>query len=131
VLATGVYSADPDLRCEILEVKRVSGNAVNVRWRLLNAAGQPGGQTSGAAAKPIRYDFTWEQLYFIDPAENKKYQYLTDSAGKRILDVYSGELAPGQQRLSWARFPAPPGASTKISISIPHFAPFEDVPISP
>jgi hypothetical protein len=70
-------------------------------------------------------------LYYIDPAENKKYQFLTDSAGHRILDVYEGEYAPGQQRVQWAKFPAPPVSSTKISITLPKFPPFEDIPISP
>ncbi len=88
------------------------------------------------AASPVRpasrfnYNFGWEQLYFVDPAENKKYQFLTDSAGNRILEVFYGNLAPGQQRLNWAKFPAPPANSNKITIHIPHFAPFEDIPIS-
>ncbi len=64
------YSADPDWRCDILEVKRVSDGALNIRWRIINTAGQPGGLT-GTAAKSIRYDFGWDQIYFIDPAENK------------------------------------------------------------
>lgn len=129
VLASAQYSADPDLRCDILEVKRVSGGALNIRWRIINTVSQAGGLT-GTAAKPIRYDLSWDQLYFIDPAENKKYQYLTDSAGKRILEVFYGDLAPGQQRLNWAKFPAPPASSSKITIQIPHFAPFDDVPVS-
>ena len=130
VLATAQFSADPDLRAEILEVKRVSGGTLNVRWRLVNGAPQGGGLT-GAGGKPISYDFNWDQIYFVDPAENKKYQYLTDSAGNRILEVFYGSLEPGQQRLNWAKFPAPPASSNKISLYLPKFAPFEDLPISP
>jgi hypothetical protein len=129
-LATAQFSADPDLRAEILEVKRVSGGTLNVRWRLVNGAPQGGGLT-GAGGKPISYDFNWDQIYFVDPAENKKYQYLTDSAGNRILEVFYGSLEPGQQRLNWAKFPAPPASSNKISLYLPKFAPFEDLPISP
>jgi len=129
VLASAQFSADPDLRCDILEVKRVSGGALNIRWRLVNTAGQGGGLT-GTTAKPITYDFGWDQIYFIDPAENKKYNFLTDSTGKRILEVFYGSIAPGQQRLNWAKFPAPPASSTKITIQIPNFAPFDDVPVS-
>jgi len=129
VLASAQYSADPDLRCDILEVKRVSGGALNIRWRLVNTMGQGGGLTGGTG-KSINYNFGWEQLYFIDPAENKKYQFLTDSSGKRILEVFYGNLGPGQQRLNWAKFPAPPASSTKITIQIPQFAPFDDVPVS-
>ena len=129
VLASAQYSADPDLRCDILEVKRVSGGALNVRWRLVNTA-SPGVGLTGTAAKPIPYDFGWDDIYYIDPAENKKYQYLKDSAGKRILEVFYGSLEPGKQRMNWAKFPAPPMSSTKISIQIPNFAPFDDIPVS-
>jgi hypothetical protein len=129
VLATGQYSADPDLRAEILEVKRVSGGTLNVRWRIVYGAAQPGGLT-GTAGKPVYYNFSWEQIYYVDPAENKKYQFLVDSGGNRILEVFHGNLAPGQQRMNWAKFPAPPASSNKISLYIPNFAPFEDLPIS-
>jgi hypothetical protein len=129
-LATAQYSQDPDLRCDLLEVKRVSGGALLVRWRIINTAGGGSSGLTATAAKPIRYDFNWEELFFIDPAENKRYQFLTDSGGNRILDVWYGDLAPGQQRVNWAKFPAPPPNSTKISLSLPKFPPFEDVPVS-
>jgi len=137
VLATAQSSADPDLHCELLEVKRISGGALMIRWRIVNAAGQPnasatGGFANPTAAKAIRYFFSgWEQLYYIDPAENKEYLPLSDSQNNRILDVpYDLTLQPGQQRLNWAKFPAPPAGSAKISVAIPNFAPFEDAPVA-
>jgi hypothetical protein len=129
-LASAEYSQDPTLRCELLEAKRVSGGALLVRWRIVNGAGAGGGGLVSTTTKSIGYSFHWEELFYIDPAENKRYQFLTDSAGHRILEVFDGELAPGQQRANWAKFPAPPATSTKISIQIPRFPPFEDVPIS-
>jgi hypothetical protein len=130
VLASAQYSQDPDLRCDLLEARRVSGGALLVRWRIVNTTtGQSGGLTA-TAPKAIRYDFDWNELFFIDPAENKRYQFLTDSANHRISDVWYGDLPAGQQRGSWAKFPAPPASSTKISVTIPRFPPFEDVPIS-
>jgi hypothetical protein len=132
VIASAQFSQDPDLRCDLLEAKRVSGGALLVRWRIVNTAGQGGGGglVSSTAAKPIRYTFDWNELFYIDPAENKRYQFLTDSGGHRILEVWEGDLEAGKQRLNWAKFPAPPASSTKISISIPRFAPFEDVPLN-
>ncbi len=132
VLATAQYSQDPDLRCDLLEVKRVSGGALMVRWRIINTAGQAGagGFASTSGGKAIPYRFSWDQLFVIDPAENKKYLPLTDSKNDRIAEVWEGDLAPGQQRLDWAKFPAPPPGSTKISVTIPKFAPFEDVPVA-
>jgi hypothetical protein len=128
-LASGEYSNDPNLRCDLLEVKRVSGGALNVKWRVVNTVGAGSGLT-GTAASPISYRFSWNQLYYTDPAENKKYGFLTDSAGNQILQVFEGNYAAGQQRTNWAKFPAPPATSKKITIHIPQFPPFDDVPIS-
>jgi hypothetical protein len=129
VLATAEYSDDPGLKAEILEVKRVSGGALLIRWRIVNGEGGAGGLTADEG-KSIKYDFGWDELFVIDPAENKKYGFLVDTEGNRILDVYYGTLEAGQQRANWAKFPAPPASSGKISITIPGFPPFEDVPVS-
>lgn len=118
-LGSAQYNADPDLRCDLMEVKRVSGNALMVRWRIVNTG-----------AKGIYYNFDWKDVYYIDPAENKRYAYLSDSEGNKILDIKWGSINTGEQWLAWAKFPAPPPTSTKISISIGGFAPFEDVPVA-
>lgn len=137
VLGTAQFARDPDLRCDLLEVKRISGSALMIRWRIINTAGQPNASGSGGLANPtpakeIHYYFGgWDQLYYIDPAENKKYLPLTNSQDNRILDVaYDVTLQPGQQRLNWVRFPAPPPGSAKISVTIPNFVPFEDTPVA-
>jgi hypothetical protein len=113
----------------LLEVKHVSGGAVLVKWRVVNTTVAQGGMTA-TPPKPIYYDGAWADLYYIDPVENKKYAYLTDAGGARILEVFFGDLPAGQQRTSWAKFPAPPPTSTKIAVHIPAFPPFEDVPLS-
>src|SRR5271165_5464492 len=110
VLARGQFSEDPDLRCDLLEVKRLSGGALIVRWRIINTAGQTEGLTA-SKPKTIRYDFDWVKLYYIDPAENKKDQFQTDTAGSSILEVVYGDLKAGNQRLNRAKFPAPPATS--------------------
>jgi len=126
-LANSQSSKDPDLRCDLMEVRRVSGGALLIKWRLVNAAPQ---------AKTLSYYSGWNvrynpaALYYIDPAENKKYSNLTDTDGNGILAVFQGDIPPGEQRGSWAKFPAPPATSGKISVNIPDFPPFEDVSIS-
>src|SRR3990172_2542759 len=68
ILASAHYSADPDLRCDLLEVKRVSGGALRIRWRIVNTAG--GQQQTGLVAgqpKSIHYDFN-----LGDKSEKKK-----------------------------------------------------------
>ena len=130
-IASATFSEDPALRCDLLEVKRVSGGALRIRWRVVNTAGAQAQGLTATASKPIYYNFSWDEIYYIDPAENKKYGYLTDSEGNRILQAFYGGLPAGQQRENWAKFPAPPLTSTKISINIPRFPPFEDVTITP
>jgi hypothetical protein len=118
VIASAQYSNDPTLRCDLLEVKRVSGGALLARWRFVNIG-----------TKPVGYDFSWDDIYYIDPAGNKKYSNLTID-GKRILDMWWGTLPPGEQRVMWAKYPAPAPTSKRISLNIPKFTPFEDVPVS-
>ena len=119
-IATGNYSGNSAIRADLLEVRRVSGGALLVKWRVTNTS----------ADKPAAYDFSWTDIYYVDPAENKKYGYLTDSEGNRILDIWWGTLQPGEQKENWAKFPAPPPTSSKISITLPKFPPFEDAPVS-
>ena len=131
-IASAQFGADPNLRCDLLEVKRTSGGALLVRWRLINTVGAQAstGLVAGGPSKPIYYNFDWPELYYTDPAENKKYAFLTDSDNNRILDVFYGNFEAGQQHLNWAKFPAPPPTSNKITVFIPKFMPFEDVSVS-
>lgn len=128
VIASESYSADAGLRCDLLEVRRVSGGAVRIKWRLVNTSEK----TMTTEGKTITYNWSgWENLYYIDPAENKKYGFLTDTEGNRILDiVYGHAFKAGEQKTQWAKFPAPPPTSSKITVHIPAFTPFEDVPVS-
>jgi len=118
VIASAQYSNDPNLRCDLLELKRVSGNALLARWRIVNTG-----------AKPISYEFSWDDIYYIDPVPNKKYNNLTID-GKKILDMWWGTLQPGEQHMMWAKYPAPPPTSKRISLNVPKFTPFEDAPVS-
>jgi hypothetical protein len=132
-IASAQFSEDPSLRADLLEVKRVSGGGLLVRWRIVDTAGaqQGSGLVASAAPKPINYnDWSWSDLYYTDPAENKKYSVLTDTDGQRLIDVYSGNVSPGEVHENWAKFPAPPATSTKVTIYIPKFPPFEDTPVS-
>ncbi len=118
VIASAQYSNDPNLRCDLLELKRVSGNALLARWRIVNTG-----------AKPISYEFSWDDIYYIDPVPNKKYNNLTID-GKKILDMWWGTLQPGEQHMMWAKYPGPPPTSKRISLNVPKFTPFEDAPVS-
>jgi hypothetical protein len=136
-IATSYFATDPDLHCDLLQAKRISGGAVMITWRLINSAAPPTASLSGTTtAKRIYYNMGAGDheggFYFVDPAENKKYFILTDSANHMIAGIPGTmNLDPGQQSMRWAKLPAPPATSSKISISVPGCAPpFEDVPLS-
>ena len=94
-IASAQFGGNPGLRCDLLEVKRTSGGALLLRWRLVNTGGQAStGLVAGGSSKPIYYNFDWQELYYTDPAENKKYAYLTDSENNKILDIFWGTSTP-------------------------------------
>lgn len=129
VLASAEFNNDPQLRADLLEVKRVSGGSLTVRWRVVNTAAAPQGMVA-STAKPIYYKYEYHQLYYTDPAENKKYGFLSDTQQNRLIQVFEGNFEAGQQRGNWAKFPAPPATSKKITIHIPNFPPFEDIAVA-
>jgi hypothetical protein len=131
VLARQPFNSDPDLTCEVLEVRRVSGGAVLLKWRLVRASATSGSAVAGE--KGIWHNWSWADVYFTDPAENKKYSGLKDTAGSWLAQGPFGghSYKPGGQQAMWMKFPAPPETSTKVTFIFPGFPPFEDVPVGP
>jgi hypothetical protein len=130
-LASQQYNQNSDLRCDVLEVRRVSGGALLIRWRLIRAAAAAGGGlVAGQQPATIYHNWVWDGVYFTDPAENKKYEGLKDSAGQWISQGDAKYYAPGDQQGVWMKFPAPPPSSNKITFVFPGFPPFEDLPVS-
>jgi hypothetical protein len=78
----------------------------------------------------------WQEVYFLDTQDKKKYQVLKDSQGIFLAapDNGSHEIdarVPGAGKvLVWFKFPAPPASTTKINLVVPGVLPFEDLPIS-
>ncbi len=82
--------------------------------------------------------FEFRQVYYTDLKERKKYFGLKDSKGAYIagpkFDTAVGgrfwfKLQPGEKRIMWVKFPAPPPTTESIDLFIPGFLPFEDVPL--
>jgi hypothetical protein len=128
VLASQPYNQNPELRCDVLEVRRVSGGALLIRWRVSRPAAPPG---SGATAdKGIYHGWGWDGVYYTDPTENKKYMGLKDSTNVYLAQGDNKNYAPGDQQVMWMKFQAPPPNSSKITFVFPGFPPFEDLPVS-
>lgn len=83
----------------------------------------------------------YQDVYFIDPKENKKYMSLKDAQDASIAgpvdNTYyckSGrldrDLGAGQQAMIWLKFPAPASGASEIDFSFPNFLPLEGVNIT-
>lgn len=132
VLATtdGEY---PDVKVEVTELKRTSGNTVTLKFTIINDSSEKMG---------FSYDFGEEGKYgtidfnsvggvnLVDAAGKKKYLVLRDSNGKCVCSRNLNGVEPGSRAKLYAKFPAPPESVEKITVEIPHFIPMDDVPIS-
>lgn len=115
----------------LVEVKRTSGDSVTIKWLYRNKTQQDKTLSTATSSWVDPYRLSYE-AYLIDPVNKKKYLVLKDAEGKPIAARHASNISvpAGQLLNTWAKFPAPPADVTKISIYIPHVAPFEDIPIS-
>lgn len=112
-----------NIEVALLEVKRTSGDTVTVKWSFRN---------KGDAAQEIE-KLVSDEHYLVDAAAKKKYFVVKDSQGKWVAlnrDFNNINLKEGQTFKMWAKFPAPPAATEKITVYIRGTPPFEDVPIA-
>jgi len=116
----------PGITVTIQELKR-SSNALTLRFVMANNSNQ---------SFATYYYFFESQahsvdgIHLIDPVGKKKYFVVRDSDGACVCSREVQSIAPGAQSVLWAKFPAPPDEVQKITVEIPHFPPFEDVPVS-
>jgi hypothetical protein len=66
----------------------------------------------------------------IDGTNKKKYFVMRDGDGACLCSRNVPAIATGSQAVLWAKFPVPPDDVQKITVEIPHFPPFEDVPLT-
>jgi hypothetical protein len=111
----------------LLEVKRASGDTVNVRWEYRNKTG-----TSKQVQQNYNPQELGEESYLIDAVNKKKFLVVRDAESHAVSAKHPGvrDVGPNETWTTWAKFPAPPESVTKISVYVPHAAPFEDVAIS-
>jgi hypothetical protein len=118
------------VRVEVVELKRVSGGTVNLKFVLINDAEKSldFGYAFGDGGA-VDYN-TIGGVHLIDAAGKKKYFVIRDSEKKCVCSRDLKSVAPKSRMNLWAKFPAPPEDVQKITVVIPHFIPMDDVPIS-
>jgi len=129
VLATADGEA-PGLRVEVMELKRVSGGTVNLKFVMINDSDKS--MSFGYRfIEPGTQDYAnIGGVHLIDAAGKKKYFVVRDSAKSCVCSKGLTDLEPKSRMNLWAKFPAPPDNVEKIGVVIPHFMPLDDVSIS-
>ena len=134
VLATEPYRLQ-GIEVSLLDVKRASGDTLNVYWRVSNQSSATQELVKCSTGWYCKYQLAagnWgDGIYIIDSANQRK--HLVVRTDKKPV-VSSSEtplsIEPGSSINLWAKFPAPPLEVRKVSIYIPGVAPMEDIPIS-
>ena len=91
----------------------------------------------------VELSYPVAEVYYIDPADQKKYHVLKDSSGKWIAAPVNNygkvgnvgftsplKMKPGAKQVVWFKFPAPGPESASIDLSVPGLLPLDGLPIS-
>ena len=123
----------PDVRVEVKELKRTSGNTVTLKFAIINDSAEDLDFSNNfrEEGKYAHIDYGGiGGVHLIDAVGKKKYLVLRDTEGKCVCSSGMKSVQPGSHINLYAKFPGPPENVEKISIVIPHFIPMDDVSIS-
>ena len=116
----------------LMEVKRSSGNTLNVYWNYTNSSSEEKKLTDECSGWYCKYMLGGD-AYIIDNSNQKKH-LVVRADGRPISSELSlgwkNTIAPGNRINVWAKFPAPPKDVETISVYIPGIPPIEDVQIT-
>ena len=91
----------------------------------------------------IEEDYPVSEVYYIDPAENKKYSVMQDENGKWIANPVNNQgkigvvgrdwglgIEHGTSKVMWFKFPEPASGGDSINLVVPNITPFDGLPVS-
>jgi hypothetical protein len=117
---------DSDLSGISMELTSVqkTGDTIMIRFKYISTRDKPT-RIDNEAGQQV------SDMYYVDAKNKKKYPIIKDTESKPLSSnlVYF-EVAAGETKAGWAKFPAPPPDVTAISVYIPGAPPFENVPIA-
>lgn len=119
------------VRVVVTELKRSSGDTVNLKFVLINDSDEKLTLSSSYLGAGTGPDYkSVGGVHLVEPVGKKKYLVVRDAQGNCLCSTNIEDSRPKTRVNLWAKFPAPPAGVQKISIVIPHFSPMDDVPIS-
>lgn len=121
----------PGIRVEVVELKRTSGDTVNLKFAMINDSDEDMSFSYDFGEDKKTSDFgTVAGAYLIDAVGKKKYFVVRDTEGACLCSRGLNSVKPKTRASLYAKFPAPPAEVEKITVVIPRFTPMDDVPIS-
>jgi len=122
------------VRAELQELKRTSDNMLKLKFSVVDDSDKGfdiGTKFADLAHNGGSPDYrSFSGINLIDEVGKKKYFVVRDTEGSPLCSRGVDDLSPKSRALAWAEFPAPPANVQKITVSIPHFEPMTNVPIS-
>jgi hypothetical protein len=113
----------PGARVEVQELKRTGGDTLTIRFFMINDADKPLGFGCGTFGDCGSISGT----HLIDGKTT--HPVVRDKEGHCLCSRGLGRLEPKSRVSLWARFPAPPASTQKVTVVVPHFLPMDDVPV--
>jgi hypothetical protein len=117
-------------RADVTELKRLSGGTISLKFTMINDGDEIAFHAQYGDANHPRDFGSIGGVALVDPVGKKKYPVVRDSDDACLCSRDIPNMAKMSRLNLWAKLPAPPENVRKISISIPHFAPMDDVSIS-
>lgn len=116
-------------RVEVHELKRSSGGTLTLKFSIVNDSEEifKVGYSLGNGSTTDMGSLGGAHL--TDPVEKKKYLVVRDSENQCLCSRNVKDIRRGRAVL-WAKFPAPPVGTERVTVVIPHFMPMDDVSIS-
>lgn len=122
----------PGIRVEVQELKRTSGDVVNLKFAMINDSEKDFsvGYEFVDSDHSIKDHSGIGGVHLIDPVGKKKYFVARDTENTCLCSRNVPKITSKSRMQLWAKFPAPPEDVQKITIVIPHFVPMDDVLLS-
>lgn len=117
----------PGLRIDVMQLKRVSGDAVMLRFTVYNNSDKVYSGDSFYGSE----GYTTDGVYLVDLDGKKKYLVVKDSEDKCLCSRGIQGIPAHGSAVLWAKFGAPADNVTKLGVVVPHFVPMDDVPLAP
>jgi hypothetical protein len=119
---------------QVQSLKRIGDKWLKLKFALINDSNQQL-DTGVQFADPERVAHGKDSrqvtgITLIGEPGNTSYLVARDKEDTAVCSRSIDDLKPKSKIELWAQFPAPPEDVQKLTVSIPHFAPVKDVPIS-